>query len=436
MLSEFPGKQLAFADVTKRLRDKAFVKDFFDQCLAGIGTFEYADRLAPRFDKFDLYAGHSLDPLSDDGKCSEFGCRIAYAHQFARTACLYADRVVVSDPFSFTFEATHSEIFESLAILKVLRPLLEAGVIVFGPAAYGACGHCMKASRAAEKQVTSQLWHEFTDAEPNVFRYKDGRRWCLSFGSPLFENAGGEYRFTAPATKEAIAATKSDTILNGKAAMELVRRYRKSLQGHFAQCAHGVVFSSNMGSNCNSTVAASTREEAVGYRLLDSRKVGIIAPDWSTLRTVPLPALQRLTASQAMQVREEAEKAMPAFRARLQRDLMSLKDISDDGEEKRAIEVAADLRVAARELQGQLAGVRLPSIRRSEKLFAGLAVVLEIVALSTGNVPALTAASGTFVALLLAAHSSERDRKKKHEELVHQPAYVLLAAERIHASKH
>ena len=84
------------------------------------------------------------------------------------------------------------------------------------------------------------------------------------------------------------------------------------------------------------------------------------------LRTIPLPALQRLSALQALQVRKEAEKAMPAFRAKLQRDLMSLKNVSDEAEEKRALEVAAELRVAARDLQGQLARLRLPSVRRSE----------------------------------------------------------------------
>ena len=145
MLSEFPGRELGLAEVRKRLSDRSFVKDFFDQCLAGIGTFKYADRLEARIDKFDVYAGGSLDPLSPDGKCGEFECRMACAHQFARTACLYADRVVISDPFSFTGGATDEDIFLCLVVLKVLKPLLEAGIIVFGPAAYGACSNCMKA---------------------------------------------------------------------------------------------------------------------------------------------------------------------------------------------------------------------------------------------------------------------------------------------------
>lgn len=436
MLSEFFGKKLAASEVRKRLRDASFVRDFFDQCLAGIGTFRYADQLEARVDKFDVYAGHSLDPLSPDGKCRMLGCRIAYAHQFARTACLYADRVVIPDPFSFTVEATDEEIFQSLVVLKILQPLLEAGIIVFGPAASLSCSDCMKAARAAERQVATQLWQEFQQTNPDVFRYKDGRRWHMSFGSPLLTSAGDELRLTVPATREAIAASKPDVVLTGKDAMHLVGHYRGFLRGHFAQCAHGVVFSAQMGGSCNSTIAASTREEAAGYRLLDRRKVGFAQPDWSPLRTVPLPALERLNALQALQVRNEAEKAMPAFRAMLQRDLMSLKNISDEAEEKRALEVAAELRVAARELQGQLASVRLSSIRRSEKLFAALAVALEIVALSTGNPSAMLAVSGAFAALMLAAHKSQRDRQQKQEMLVHQPAYVLLTAERIHAGRH
>ena len=127
---------------------------------------------------------------------------------------------------------------------------------------------------------------------------------------------------------------------------------------------------------------------------------------------------------------------MPAFRAKLQRDLMSLKDVSDEAEERRALEVADELRVAARELQGQLASVRLRSIRHSEKLFAGLAVALEIVALSSGNPTAMVAVSGAFAALMIAVHKSQRDRQEKEEVLVHQLAYVLLTAERIHGGRH
>lgn len=209
MLSEFPGNKLALSHVRKRLSDASFVRDFFDQCLAGIGTFKYADRLEARVDKFDVYAGQSLDPLSPNGKCQMLECRVAYAHQFARTAYLYADRVVIPDPFSFTVGASDEEILRSLVVLRILKPLLEAGIIVFSPAAYASCSDCMKAVRAAEKQVTTELWQKFRQTKPDVFRYKDGRQWRMSFGSPLFTSAGDEYRITVPATRQSNCCIKA-----------------------------------------------------------------------------------------------------------------------------------------------------------------------------------------------------------------------------------
>lgn len=432
MLDEFRDKQLAVEDVRRKLSDKLFVRDYFDQCRASIGMYKYADHLEPRPEKFDIYAGSGLDPLSFAGKCSCLQCVIDSAHHFARTACLYADRVVIPDPFSFTYiEATDEEIYLSLIVLKILKPLVEAGLIVFGPAAYLACDHCTKARETAEKQLAKQLWSEFRNSAPNVFKYKEGQRWYMSFGSSLFTHNGVEYRIAFPATREAISATRLNTPLKGKNALSLIRQYRNVLQRHFAHRAHSVVFNSNMGSRCNTTVVTNLPEEALGYRLLDRRKIGATTSDWSMLRTVPLPAMQNLTASQAMCVREEAQKALPAFRAKLQKDLMSLKDLSDEAEERRALEVAVELRSAARELQGQLASIQLPSIRRREKLFAGLALAFEIVALGSGNPATVLGATGTFAALMIAAHQSHRDRQEKQEVLVHQPAYVLLTAERV-----
>lgn len=437
MLDEFRASQPGLPEVRKRLSDRLFVKDFFDQCGAAISTFKYADRLRARPTKFDIYAGRGLDPLSPAGKCQEPQCVIDYAHHFACTACLYSDRVVIPDPFSFSYiEITAGEALWSLNVLKVLKPLLDAGVIVFGPGAYLSCPNCAKVAESERRQVESGLWREFTDSSPDVFRYKDGRRWRLSFGSPLFMNGGVQFRFTTPATREAIAATRLETLLTGKDAMGLVRQYRNVLQHHFAHCAHGVVFDSLIGRRCNTTVVTSTPEEAVGYRLLDGRKIGSTLPDWSMLRTFQLPALERLTALQALQVREEAHKALPAFRAKVQRELMSLKDPSDEGEQECALKAAADLRIAARELQGQLASLSLPSVRRREKLFGGLALAFEIVALGSTNRQIAIAALGTFAALMIAAHKGQSDRQEKHEVLVHQPAYVLLTAERIHEASH
>jgi hypothetical protein len=437
ILDEFRGNAFSFADVRKRLNDEAFFRDFADQCLAGIRDFPYADRTEPRPGKFDIYAGGGLNPLSPNGKCGQPMCRIAYTHHFARSAALYADRVVIPDPFSFGgfIDNSHEDMFLSIGILKTLKPLLDVGIVVFAPAAYGSCSNCMKATKAADRYVLDTLWREFIHSA-DVFRFKYGRRWRLSFGSPLLRSDREDYRMTFPATASSIALTKPGVHLSGVKARGIVQEYKKHLRANFAISAHNIVFSARMGGFCGTTVATNTTEDAAGYRVMDARNPRVTDVEWAKLRTVPLPALRTLSVAQAMAVREEAEKALPRFRAKLQRDLFSLRDVTDDAEDKRAREVAAELREAARELEGQIVGITLPSIRRSEKLFVSLALALEIVALSTGNPTAMATVSGTMAALLLAAHKAESDRKEKHELLLHQPAYVLLAAERIHANKH
>jgi hypothetical protein len=63
ILDEFRGKELHLSEVRKKLNDASFLRDFSDQCMAGIETFEYADRAGSESD-FSLYAGGGLTPQS------------------------------------------------------------------------------------------------------------------------------------------------------------------------------------------------------------------------------------------------------------------------------------------------------------------------------------------------------------------------------------
>jgi hypothetical protein len=158
MLDEFRGNQLALADVSRRLSDKIFVRDYFDQCCASIGTFKYANDLEARPDKFHVYAGSGLNPLSFGGKCPELQCVIDSAHYFAWTACLYADRVVIPAPFSFTYiEATDEEIFLSLAVLKILKPLVEAGIVPRPRRRLSELGGCVSLTRAIKPSAGTNV---------------------------------------------------------------------------------------------------------------------------------------------------------------------------------------------------------------------------------------------------------------------------------------
>lgn len=435
LLGEFSGRELEFETVARAFRDDGFLDDFHNQCIAGLETHAFADRVPPGIGTFDLFATGCLDPLSAVGKCEQPPCRVAYAEQFAGTACLYADRVVLPDPFSFGsyLRSNIYDVFSQVLVLKTLRPLIDAGIIVFGPASYGVCDSCSLALKRARKLVSLELWQQFTSRPIDVFRFKHDGHWRLSFGSHLFAADGEETRLTVRASRAAISLSKAGIPVPKAASKLLLKPYAKSLQEHFSGIAHQLVYSCRVGGLCGSTVATNSRQEAIGFRVLEGRRLGLgVGPDWSNLRTVPLPAFKRLTVSQALALRSEAATALPAFRAKIQRELVSLRESSDESENQRARAVAAELTEAAAELRGEMSALHIRSKRRSERLLLSLALALEVVGLTTANPESAKVISGSLMALLLAAHKSKQDREDKHATLVHRPAYVLLTAERLH----
>lgn len=89
----------------------------------------------------------SSGPFSFIASASLHGCLSPYwnadrraerARHLARFGALYADQVVIPDPLSVVFEfpeplTARIELVDNLLVLKQLRPLVEAGIVVFGP---------------------------------------------------------------------------------------------------------------------------------------------------------------------------------------------------------------------------------------------------------------------------------------------------------------
>jgi hypothetical protein len=105
---------------------------------------------------FDFVANSSLS--GGDFPCQMVPCRIERADHLARYAALYANRVVIPDPFEKygltlqnlgkrrlrkeALESLRTEIIGDLAILYHLRPLLESGHIVLASAPWHFCAAC------------------------------------------------------------------------------------------------------------------------------------------------------------------------------------------------------------------------------------------------------------------------------------------------------
>jgi len=80
--------------------------------------------------------------------CASLKCRIAHADTLARFAALYADRVLICDPFEpyvgldHADEFVKSDLANGLYILYYLRPLLETGLVGFSVPELHFCATC------------------------------------------------------------------------------------------------------------------------------------------------------------------------------------------------------------------------------------------------------------------------------------------------------
>jgi hypothetical protein len=434
LLDEFRGPSLDSDDVASRFRDGAFWNDLADQCGHALGHFAYVNRNesnAP--DSLQFLAAGGLSPLSVDGKCERPFCRVAYADHFARTAGLFAERSLITDSVSWgALEFSPEEAFAQIAVLKRLEPLLRAGVIAFTVPAVGQCSACATSVRAAKKKISDSYWREFKRTA-TVFPFPYRNHWRLSFGSPLLVADGEETRLTIRVPKKSLSRWTPWLSLPRKATQAVVQEHSDFLKSELERFANNLVFEARMASFCKATVATNTALGAAGLRYLDERPFDTLRmAEMAAIRSLQLPEFECLGASGVLQLRDAASKALPAFRTRLRADLFSLSNLSDEGEEKQARKVAANLQQEAHELAGKLSAIRLPQGRRRERLYTSLSFALQLVALSTKNPALIVGAGGIFLNMLMNAHKSIVESAEKHEVLQHQPAYVLLAAKRIH----
>jgi hypothetical protein len=75
---------------------------------------------------------------------ADIECRLERAHKLARFAALYADTILIQDPFDyFEFNADSTigkyDLIANLLVLEVLRPVIEAGIVVFAPTTFPLC---------------------------------------------------------------------------------------------------------------------------------------------------------------------------------------------------------------------------------------------------------------------------------------------------------
>ena len=132
--------------------------------------FQICEAMAAEHDRTGArYSFIANGPMGGDRtRCAATACRLARVEETAHFAILYADRVLILDPFERFFGVTDvddylvTELCIAVQILHVIRPAVDAGLIGFATGRYCFCEEHYKehASRARDIQTACDVLEE------------------------------------------------------------------------------------------------------------------------------------------------------------------------------------------------------------------------------------------------------------------------------------
>jgi hypothetical protein len=109
---------------------------------------------------FDFSANGSLSGASSS--CVMIDCRVQRADDMARFAALYADHVVIRNPFAnYTprnrVEYLRREIAGDIAVMARLKPLIRKGIVIVAPPVVALCAECSRHFKREQTRIFSAL---------------------------------------------------------------------------------------------------------------------------------------------------------------------------------------------------------------------------------------------------------------------------------------
>lgn len=358
---------------------------------------------------FRVVLSGGLDLLSGNGACQMPICRMNYAKQVARSIALMADQVVMNDFMEEDFleissRPKNSEVerfIPDIYVLKVLAPLVKAGVLQFIAPYMPACQGCISEFDRRTEETANEVFQTYA-ASLGVERTEE---YVAVDAGPLYD----PHLFIRLSSQW--AATKGDEELMRAVTLKCVRAALWDARN--AAMVGGSLFS-------NSEVGLSGLLTQEGRRLNPGEFQAFAGQ-----RAAQLPWVQGLSVSQTLELRHEASAALPALREFLAKKLSAHSgSVSADTPHEYVIE----LREQAAAVRSELAAVtsRSPSLRRDVTGILGLGVS----ALSY-------AAQGPFAALstllttLGLIHAVPAPNGVHEQLLKSKPGYVLVAAQDI-----
>jgi len=366
-----------------------------------------------------IAASGSLNPLIPYGLCAQAACRGLAAQNMARTLGLYADHVLLPDIPTLRMLHWSNHAVDKIAllsyvlVLRVLEPMIRTGVIRFWRGGLGMCSSCRRALAPQVRAIAEELLAK-ADFRP-VAKITGGTA-SVDLG-PLYGQSiiyGGPLTRAQKARKKRGLAESIGREMYLEAAEQDIMGALLDLR--FSSVAHASMF--------------STRRQALrALNAFDSDAPALnTVAAWESARSIELPWVRDLTVAQVLQLRNEADSALPSFRDSFVRRITTSE--SSPAEVSSSI---AELRTEAAQIRAELDSAR-PHMERAFRGtfgFLGMSLAVYGTYAATQN-PAIAAATG--VGLLNALgylHARGRDEHKARAKLLSSPAYVLVKAKEL-----
>lgn len=384
--------------------------------------YDYAARESPeRVGAFIAVPSAGLDLFSGEGTCQAYECRLGYVQPFAQSLGLYAETIYLSDPFTEFFRHERFDAWEltllagHISTLKLLAPLVDAGVVRFRPMRGTYCPGCFEKVYEGAGAIAEELRVTYSD-QFEVIREKNSAT-LLSHG--LY---GEEDVYTTFTRTKKQPDLPDDT--------ELIRRHLlRDVADALTASANAREYSGTMISNSRVGLAALLHAE--GRR----PRVGSLE-QWEDLRSATLPWVDNLSVVQVLHLRAEADKALPRLRERLAHALRPLSTDDAGKANDRLEDCVAELRAEAAEVAAELETIKRTGGRSFSEMVGTLGLTISGYGYFSDAVGAAPTLTG-LVTLLGLVHQTGRHRREAIEELRARPGYVLLKAQQIlrHAAK-
>jgi hypothetical protein len=386
---------------------KGMLRDLKDQSNS---TAEHeGSQEEPASREFKAVLSGGLDLFHGIGACQGIHCRLGYADQISRSIALMADRVTANDYFHHQIRSLKSRskladfvpLVEDVAVLKRIKPLIEAGIFKFSSPSTRYCKSCMESFEERIEILTDQTLSSFKD---QISVERSGNLLALNLGSiynpPIHVRINPIY-----------AAEKSEREIARGVVKDAVRS--AFFDAQTASCVGGSIFT-----NSNAGISALLSEDG---RLLDSSELR----SFSAERAAHLPWVAGLTVQQTLSLRNEASAALP-----LLREFMASRfGLSHQATPQQSWQLAvAELREQAEQVRAELslAMSRTTSLQRNASGILGLCVSAVCWA-AEGPATALGGLLGTLGLI----HAIPAKDSPHVAELRTRPGYILVAAEDI-----